>query len=69
METSLPVVYGIRAQDLPWSLLVFAVMHVPRGTVRRPFLRKETTARLKVTVCAPERSLQYGTETPWGARG
>lgn len=69
VETGLPVVCGARAQDLPRSLLVFAVIDVPRGTVGRPFLRRETAARLKVAVCAQERSLQYRTETPRGAGG
>lgn len=69
VETGLPVVCGARAQDLPRSLLVSAVIDVPRGTVGGPFLRRETAARLKVAVCAQERSLQYGTETPRGAGG
>lgn len=30
VETSLLVVYGIRAQDLPQSLLVFAVIDIPK---------------------------------------
>lgn len=69
VETSLPVVYGIRAQDLPQSLLVFAVTDVLRGTIERPCLRREASARLRVAFCAQERSLQHGDETPRSAGG
>lgn len=46
-----------------------SVIDLPRGTIGGPLLRRETTARRKVTVCAQERSLQYGTETPQGVGG
>jgi len=66
VETSLPVVCDVRALQ---SRSVFAVTDVPRGTVGGLLLRQETTARLKVAVCAWERSLRCGTETPRDAGG